>query len=730
MKLRNLLSSSSGGSSNITKANKTAPSRDDTDHRREHYDYYNETPVSPDHSKNRSSSRGRASSVGRALRNGLSRRGRSKSQSRDNKRRSKSLGREAQREVLNMDTLLRETAGFIEANHSKHTVPREIRAESAFRGEHRNHEQFERMDRSDGYSIGDDYIDEENDQDDDLYRFRDDHSATSSRASKRKKKKQDRKSSASSSSYYKHNSQSFDADQEDKHTEKPRKSKMEKIRQLQAKNELYKEEFRRVQKDRKQLKLDLETKKSEVKTLQQEVDQHIEQTAILKAKLSEALQKANSLGENRFDLLQFKQERADTRLELEQAGDRLTEATRRIRDLRDTLRDKERDIDHLKQELEEQYSIAETLRADNDRLRQECHQSIFTQRSGVEDANQINQLEEENNRLNSQLGSTLERAAVMVKEREDAISDLLKENDELKALLNEYNSENRKQQSSVSDEELQQLKKEIKETAKALEASEDRNMLFEEELEAWMKRGNEMEAEIKRMSDQVAKMERALSAAESQAKATEVSARNAREEAAEARALLQEAEHRHHREFSALQSKYNTAQIDVLKSQEAAESAMERAERAEQRAVQAERRLAQSESFGASSHSSRSQEGASNEGNDPQTQQSLMLQQALERKKKLDDSKRSSSNLRWPFGGPAEELTEEQKRIKEIEEINSNQEEEIKQLKSELVRLKSAYNEAMYINGKRIEQLQKQNTEYEERTHQLLVELGKKEPQS
>ncbi len=702
-------------------------------HDRERYFYSDDAQMSPDHSsKSRWASRGRASSVGRALRNGLTGRERSKSKSRDNSdRRSKSLGRDAQREVLTMSSFLGE-AEIVDANISNANLSREIRSGSFLRNEERHREKLKLRSRSVDreYSEGDDDDEEEVDhvqEEDELYRFGDDHSVASSKASRRRNKKHHQRSSASPSR--RHNSQSYDAE-EDKYNERPRKSKMEKIRQLKAKNELYKEEFRRVQKDRKQLKQDLECKKLEVKALQNEVDQHIENTSILREKLAEAMYKANSFGENRFDLSQLKRERADTRLELEQAGDRLNEATRRIKDLREILHDKEREVDRLKVELDGQYSTARTLRAENERLHQERQQSVLNQASGVQDAKHIHELEEENNRLNSQLGSTLERAATMVKEREDAIADLLKENDELKALISDSNAEKQQLQSSVSDEELQNLKKEIKETAKALEASEDRNVLLEDELEAWMKRGNEMDSEIKRMTEQIGKMERALSAAESQAKATEVTARNVRDEANEARALLQEAEHRHHKELSALQSKYNTAQIDLVKFQEAADSALERAERAEQRASLAEKRLTHCGSFASSTQSSRSEEEASNDGNDPHTQQSLMLQQALERKKKSEDARRNGSTVRWPFGGQAEELTEDQKRIKELEEINGNQAEEIKQLKSELVRLKSAYNEAMYINSKRIEQLQKQNADYEDRTHELLVQLGKKDQQS
>lgn len=84
IKLRNLLSSSSGGSSNVSKPTKER-GRERNEYDREHNVYSDDgVPVSPDHSnKSRWSSRGRASSVGRALRNGLTGRGRSKSKSRD-----------------------------------------------------------------------------------------------------------------------------------------------------------------------------------------------------------------------------------------------------------------------------------------------------------------------------------------------------------------------------------------------------------------------------------------------------------------------------------------------------------------------------------------------------------------------------------------------------------------------------------------------------------------------
>ena len=70
-----------------------------------------------------------------------------------------------------------------------------------------------------------------------------------------------------------------------------------------------------------------------------------------------------------------------------------------------------------------------------------------------------------------ELGTTLERAAAMVKEREDAISDLLKENDEMKQLL-----ALRETTTGEDEEEMARLREEINGTNSALEELQDQDV--------------------------------------------------------------------------------------------------------------------------------------------------------------------------------------------------------------------------------------------------------------
>ena len=70
------------------------------------------------------------------------------------------------------------------------------------------------------------------------------------------------------------------------------------------------------------------------------------------------------------------------------------------------------------------------------------------------------------------------------------------------------------------------------------------------------------------------------------------------------------------------------------------------------------------------------------------------------------------------------DLDESQQKIKELEAENAKHEEEIKQLKSDLVRSRSAYNETIYMNKKQIEELTHANSAYAAKIATLEQELA------
>ena len=519
-----------------------------------------------------------------------------------------------------------------------------------------------------------------------------------------------------------------DNDEQDYHdqqqqSERKKKSKMEKIRQLQAKNELYKEEFKRVQKDRKQLKKEMENKRQEIAALSDEVDSHIAETSHLKSKLSQALQQLDRTEhENQKSKLlisQLSKELTDSQVELDRAQDRISELTEKLHSLKEQNRVQDEQMDTLTRGLTDQAQLIEKLQHEK---------SAETNDRAAVAANdeKLQSLQAENEKLHKELGSTLERAATMVKEREDAIADLLKENDEMKE--QRENLEENKE----AEEELLALREEMAEQTAALEESQDRNVVLEEEVEAWIRRGREMENDINKLLVDVAAWKQKAMEAEDEREALRETVEKTEEEKKTTDQRLEDSEERHRQELADLESKMRSMQMTAqeekhaakLKAQEEKEAAVEAVRKQMAAAAQTPEPIVKptvSQDSGdvseASSDSSVS--GPANEGMDAQSQQAMLLEKALAKRKQ--NEKKST----WGFFAKSdeEELTEDQKKIKELEAANEDQEEEIKKLKSELVRLRSTYNETMYVSKKKIEQLETEKEQLAEKNTEMELKL-------
>ena len=481
--------------------------------------------------------------------------------------------------------------------------------------------------------------------------------------------------------------------------DKKRKSKMEKIRQLQAKNDLYKEEYKRVQKDRKRLKGEIENKKLEIASLTKEIDTYIAETSVLKDKLSEALQQLDrtDVGSRKEKVASIRMQKdlSQARGDLDSAQQRISHLKEDVMDLREQVKRKDQQIESLTEEVTVQ---AQSLQALEDEV---AHLRSMEPKN---DNETLQDMMEENERLNKELGSTLERAASMVKEREDAIADLLKENEEIKQMAEEQKN----QEPAFSEEELMQLKDDVHNAHAALEEAQDRNVILEEDIEAWIQRGAEMEAEIERLRDDLDSMERKASAAQESVAVIEKSAEDARAEAMDAKETLKNTEERFNKRMAEVEIKHRTALLEEReKTRQAMETARQLSADADERSNVSER--------------------SRGEASDAQAKQANFLEQAVaNRQKKTPEQKGTSRWLSGFYRGQEEEeeLDENQKRIKELEAVKADQEQEIQKLKSELVRMRSTYNETIYTNKKKIEQLETENEAYALKTTALETELA------
>lgn len=482
--------------------------------------------------------------------------------------------------------------------------------------------------------------------------------------------------------------------EDDSESPKKRKSKLEKIIELQEKNQRYKDEFRKVQKDRKALKKEVETKKLEVAALTKEIDTQIAESSLLKLKLSEALQQLDRVEQeeehrDRFATIKLQKELAALKDEYNTAISLVARMREEVESLNQSVARKDEQMQELTDEVSEQTHMIESLHIELDAL----------QRNQARDSQTREQeLQAENARLHEEYGITIQRTTDMVKEREEAIADLLKENEDLKRVLEEQNNHNQREDESnqTHQEEIDHLRQELDQAAKALEESQDRSVLLEEELEAWIVKGEEMETEIQRLRDDVEAWERKATATEATIAVVEQNVQQEAKRADKAEATLAEVEQKHREQVHENERRYRETILD-LKEKAAA-------------------KIAEAEKTPGSVP--------------PPNPQEMMLQKAVaDRQRKQQAAARGSgwgqviSLVRNSNNENEEDISEEQRRIKDLETMNADQEREIEKLKSEIVRMRATYNDTMYMNKKRIEQLEMENDQFAAKQKALELEL-------
>jgi chromosome segregation ATPase len=463
-----------------------------------------------------------------------------------------------------------------------------------------------------------------------------------------------------------------------------RKSKMEKILQLQEKNQRYKDEFRKVQKDRKALKKEVENKRLETASLTKEIDKHVAEISALKVKLTECLRQLDhyDIEERKIksEAIKLQKELGAIRGDYNAALGRVARMREEIEALKVSLGEKDALLESLNVERSEQLTLVESLQLEIADLKKSTGKD-------TEDDHGREVMLAENERLQAQLGNTLERASLMVKEREDAIADLLRENDEIKQML-AAKDENEEAQ---THEALVQLRNELNAASAALEETQDRNVMLEEDVELWIAKGEQLEGEIQRLRDDVDAWQKKAAAAEQSMTVVEESAQEATKRAVSAETALSEAE----RKFKELLQEQERRHTEALFDQK-------------------EKLMLQI--------------AAARESAAIPNPQDMMLQKAVADRKAKEAAAKSGSwgSVIQMYRGSTdsdEDLSPDQRRIKELEAANLERDEEINKVKSEMVRLRSTYNDTIYTNKKRIEQLESENVAYAAKQREMELEL-------
>jgi predicted nucleic acid-binding Zn-ribbon protein len=345
---------------------------------------------------------------------------------------------------------------------------------------------------------------------------------------------------------------------------------------------------------------------------------------------------------------------------------------RRVSSLKDELAEMKEVVKRKDQQIESLSNEVAALERSVAQVRNESKRDVPSF-SGGDQSKMVSDLVAENNKLQEELGSTLERATAMVKEREEAIADLLKENDELKALLSGPAGGG----TDVSSAVVENLQKELHTATTALEETQDRNLLLEEEIEAWLTRGNEMEGVLDRLNQDLETWQDKARTAEAAASSLEGQVVDAKADASSTREALRDAEARHRADLEQLKAKH---EVELKELHERAF-----AERVDKQSTE--------------------------------SPQAMLLQQAVA--DRLKKAKPPSWRKFLKPGDEDESLDDNQKRMKELEAQHAEQEEEIKSLRSDLVRLRSTYNEASYVSKKKIDQLTDENEAYAQKIKSL-----------
>jgi chromosome segregation ATPase len=265
---------------------------------------------------------------------------------------------------------------------------------------------------------------------------------------------------------------------------KAKKSKLEKIHELQAKCDRYKKEWSDASRDKRKYRKDLDESKLQVMSLKKKVETHVSETTILQKNLAEALQKLDAAQEEqrteRTELSNTAKELAQARLDHAKAVNDSRDLQAKIDLLDGEMKEKNRQIAKLEDELTSAKSGIRNLEAD----------LLYAdeQMTGLED--DIKKIEEElvMYREAAQKGSGEENGEKLREAREEIEKRLFDEREKrleekqrkLDEKMKQFENEREQylEQQAKKDQELQE--QQLEEGAKLKARDEDRQKLGDE----------------------------------------------------------------------------------------------------------------------------------------------------------------------------------------------------------------------------------------------------------
>lgn len=551
--------------------------------------------------------------------------------------------------------------------------------------------------------------------------------------------------------------------------EKIKKTKLEKIHELQAKCDRYKKEWIDACNDKRRFRRDLETAKVEAMSLSKQVETHITETTILQKNLSEALLKLDQTQEEqrkeRTDHSNTAKDLAQARIDHAKSVNECREGRSQLDHLAHQLADRDREISALKAELQTSKETVENLEADiayADEQIEKLEQDIKTIQEEVhmyrqaadksdtsgEDGNAENLRvvrdemekrlhEERENRLDEKQRKLDERMKQFEEEKERYLEiQQAKEREYLERTEREV------EKSRAREVDRQKLDDEINDRLKMLEndnaalhgrlKSEQLNSttkmkLKDEIIEKLQKELIELQKNMQQQNGDPSSLASMQDVVESMK--TEVSnTKMDLEEAYKQNGMMQEEVDDLRTVNSEMKTWVVTLQDNLKEQNKEIDSLKRKADEYHKKSGEwSSKAFEWKEKADHWEKTARSlnPDGKADPGNEPghADPQALFLAAAVEKKKAVHPPHNASSWLGGIFHKTSDVEDDVQIRVDELEVENAKQSVEIKHLKSEMVKMQSMYKGIGYSNQQVIEQLQKENEAVELKCSNLLKEL-------
>lgn len=549
-----------------------------------------------------------------------------------------------------------------------------------------------------------------------------------------------------------------------------KKTKLEKIHELQAKCDRYKNEWMDASNEKRRYRRDLETAKSSALALSKQVETHVAETTILQKSLSTALLKldetheeqrkernelsstAKDLAQSRIDHAKSVNECREVRSQLDEIQQQLAERGREISALKSELASSKEHVAHLEadvayadeqiEKLEGDIKVievevqmyrdaadnsgtdqdggSETLRG----VRDEMEKRLYEERESRLDEKQrklderMKQFEEEKERY-LEIQKAKEREFLTLKEQEIEKSksrdaDRQKLDDEINSRLIMLENDNTALQGRLKSEQLDSTMK--------MKSKDETIEKLEQELILLKTIAQQRDAD----PSSLASMQEALEAIQTDASNTKMDLKEEQKQ----NGMMQE-------EVDDLRAVNNDLKTSVTTLHDKVDEQRKEIEALKRKAADLHRKSGEwsgkafewkekAERWEKTAKSldpdAKSDLGAESAQADPQA---LFLLAAVEKKRtgNAANNGATSSWLGGIFNKASETEDDAHNRIDELEVENAKQLVEIKQLKSEMVKMQTMYKDIGYCNQQLIEQLQKENEAVELKCSNLTKEL-------